>query len=175
MRKLILGASHEHSTVRGFISGWCYILRESFLIMLPVLLILLPCVSTKAASLSPTEETVIEEAYDEFTDDTDTSMDGSDTVSDSDISGQDSAPLEVVVQASDEEIEALNTIISLLSEEDEGVPVDETPVYSSLDEFEALPVTVSRYEYEILKRLEFLQYSQVILIGLIFILIFKKK
>lgn len=47
--------------------------------------------------------------------------------------------------------------------------------YDSLEEFEATPAQVTRYEYEILKRLEFMQYTQLILIGLIFILIFKKK
>jgi hypothetical protein len=52
---------------------------------------------------------------------------------------------------------------------------DEIIVYENLADFEASSVLLDRYQYELLERLEFLQYSQVILISLIFVLIFKKK
>lgn len=65
------------------------------------------------------------------------------------------------------------TLISFLSEE--SAQSEEITIYENLAEFEASSVLVDRYQYELLKRLEFLQYSQVIMIGLIFVLIFKKK
>lgn len=71
----------------------------------------------------------------------------------------------------------------LASEEDkldvaglEGDTADIPVVYaSSLDEFLQEPLAVDRYQYEILKRLEFIQYALAILISLIFVLIFKRK
>lgn len=59
-------------------------------------------------------------------------------------------------------------------EEPEPDPTD--PIeYGDLEEFLEQPVTVNRYEYEILKKLEFLQYAFVIELALIFLLIFRKK
>lgn len=43
-----------------------------------------------------------------------------------------------------------------------------------LDLFEQMPINVTRYEYDILKRLEFLQYAVSIMIGFMMIFIFKK-
>lgn len=65
------------------------------------------------------------------------------------------------------------TLISYF--ETQMTDTQELTVYENLTEFEDTPAQVTRYEYEILKRLEFMQYTQLILIGLIFILIFKKK
>lgn len=48
-------------------------------------------------------------------------------------------------------------------------------VYDNLEEFESSPVYVDRYEYEILKRLEFIQYAAAIIIALLFLLIFRRK
>lgn len=64
-------------------------------------------------------------------------------------------------------------LISFLS--DVETQSEEITIYENLSEFEASSVLVDRYQYELLKRLEFLQYGLVIMIGLIFVLIFKKK
>lgn len=53
--------------------------------------------------------------------------------------------------------------------------LNEPVMYATPEELEATPALLSRYEYEVLKRLEFMQYTALILIGLLFILIFKKK
>ena len=49
------------------------------------------------------------------------------------------------------------------------------PVYDTYEEFMESPVYVTRYENELLSRLEFLQYAMAIVIALLFLLIFKKK
>ena len=51
----------------------------------------------------------------------------------------------------------------------------ETILYTSLDDFKASAVLVDRYQYEILQKLEFIQYALVILIALLFLTILKKK
>ena len=48
----------------------------------------------------------------------------------------------------------------------------EYPLYETFEEFQASPVYVTRYEYEILNKLEFIQYALCFLIALIFLLIF---
>ena len=53
--------------------------------------------------------------------------------------------------------------------------LNEPVIYETPEELEATPALLNRYEYEVIKRLEFLQYTALILIGLLFILIFKKK
>ena len=52
---------------------------------------------------------------------------------------------------------------------------DYFPLYDTYEEFMASPLYVTRYEYEILNKLEFIQYALVLLIALIFLLIFRKK
>lgn len=49
------------------------------------------------------------------------------------------------------------------------------PVYDTYEEFMESPVYVTRYENELLSRLEFIQYALAIVIALLFLLIFKKK
>ena len=49
------------------------------------------------------------------------------------------------------------------------------PVYDTYEEFMASPMYVTRYEYELLGRMEFIQYALAIVIALLFLLIFKKK
>ena len=49
------------------------------------------------------------------------------------------------------------------------------PVYDTYEEFMESPVYVTRYENELLNRLEFIQYALAIVIALLFLLIFKKK
>lgn len=49
------------------------------------------------------------------------------------------------------------------------------PMYDSYEEFMASPIYVTRYENEILNRLEFIQYALALLIALIFLLIFRRK
>ena len=49
------------------------------------------------------------------------------------------------------------------------------PVYDTYEAFMESPVYVTRYEYELLNRLEFIQYALAIVIALLFLLIFKKK
>ncbi len=48
-------------------------------------------------------------------------------------------------------------------------------VYDTYEEFMSSPVYVTRYENEVLNRLEFIQYALALLVALIFLLIFKKK
>lgn len=163
---------HSSDSVQGSCLGWFHTLREGFIFVLPVVLMLLCCMQLDAAALPSTSgEDVIEEEVNESVDDTDTALDGSGTVSGGDSSGQILPEDEVDTEMSNELSEAFNAFISLLTEESD----EEIVVYESLEEFEATPASVTRYEYEVLKRLEFLQYSQAILIGLIFVLIFKKK
>ncbi len=52
---------------------------------------------------------------------------------------------------------------------------DELPLYESYESFLASPVYVTRYEYEVLNKLEFIQYALAIMIALLFLLFFKKK
>lgn len=49
------------------------------------------------------------------------------------------------------------------------------PGYDTYEAFMESPVYVTRYEYELLNRLEFIQYALAIVIALLFLLIFKKK
>lgn len=49
------------------------------------------------------------------------------------------------------------------------------PLYDSYEEFMESPLYVSRYENEILNKLEYIQYAYAIDIALLFLLIFKKK
>lgn len=49
------------------------------------------------------------------------------------------------------------------------------PVYDTYEAFMESPVYVTRYENELLNRLEFIQYALAIVIALLFLLIFKKK
>lgn len=49
------------------------------------------------------------------------------------------------------------------------------PMYDSYDEFMESPLLVTRYENEVLNKLEFIQYALAINIALLFLLIFKKK
>lgn len=64
--------------------------------------------------------------------------------------------------------EAFNQLI-----ENQAAESSEEIIYDNLDEFLQQPAKVSRFEYEILKKLEFLQYAIAILIALIFLLIFR--
>lgn len=64
--------------------------------------------------------------------------------------------------------EAFNQLI-----ENQAAESSEEFIYENLDEFLQQPAKVSRYEYEILKKLEYLQYAIAILIALIFLLIFR--
>lgn len=64
--------------------------------------------------------------------------------------------------------EAFNQLI-----ENQASESSEEIIYDNLDEFLQQPAKVSRYEYEILKKLEYLQYAIAILIALIFLLIFR--
>ena len=66
------------------------------------------------------------------------------------------------------------TVISATCDVTVFLPVeDEEP--TELEEFLQEPLEVNRYQYEILKRMEFMQYAQALMIALIFILIFKRK
>lgn len=56
---------------------------------------------------------------------------------------------------------------------DVGLAPDD--VTTDLEAFLSSPVSVTRYEYEILKRITYMQYAATISVGLIFILIFKTK
>lgn len=56
-----------------------------------------------------------------------------------------------------------------------GVDGSLYPLYTTYEEFMESPVYVTRYENEILNRLEFIQYALALLVALIFLLIFKKK
>lgn len=49
------------------------------------------------------------------------------------------------------------------------------PVYDTYEEFMESPVYVTRYENELLSRLDFIQYALAIIVALLFLLIFKKK
>lgn len=49
------------------------------------------------------------------------------------------------------------------------------PLYDSFDQFMESPLYVTRYENEVLKKLEYCQYAFAIEIALLFLLIFKKK
>lgn len=49
------------------------------------------------------------------------------------------------------------------------------PVYDTYEAFMESPVYVTRFENELLSRLEFIQYALAIMIALLFLLIFKKK
>lgn len=64
--------------------------------------------------------------------------------------------------------EAFNQLI-----ENQATESSEEIIYDNLDEFLQQPAKVSRFEYEILKKLEYLQYAIAILIALIFLLIFR--
>ena len=49
------------------------------------------------------------------------------------------------------------------------------PVYDTYEDFMESPVYVTRYENELLSRLDFIQYALAIVVALLFLLIFKKK
>jgi hypothetical protein len=127
--------------------------------------------STIESQIENTADT--EDNADELIDDSGTVVVDTGTVSGGDNLGPDSAESEVDASQDILGCTCAETLISFL--EVEAASEEEIPVYESLDEFLASPANIDRYQYEILKRLEFMQYSQMILIGLIFVLIFKKK
>ena len=49
------------------------------------------------------------------------------------------------------------------------------PLYESYEKFMESPLLVTRYENEVLKKLEFIQYALAISVALLFLLIFKRK
>lgn len=104
---------------------------------------------------------------------TGTALDDGTSNPDSGEAGQTTPESEVEDETVQNGCACTEAIISFLSEE--SAQSEEIVVYDDLAEFEASSALVDRYQYELLKRLEFLQYSQVIMIGLIFVLIFKKK
>ena len=68
------------------------------------------------------------------------------------------------------------TVVSASCDVTVSLPVvDEEEEPTELEEFLQEPIAVDRYQYEILKKLEFMQYAQAIMVTLIFILIFKRK
>jgi hypothetical protein len=53
--------------------------------------------------------------------------------------------------------------------------VSEDFVYTDLEEFESSSAYVDRFQYELIKKFEFIQYAAAIMIALLFLLLFKKK
>lgn len=93
------------------------------------------------------------------------------TVSGSEIPVVDTSALESMVadlQNSNAELRSMYDAAAAAEQETETV-------YDNLQEFISQPVPVNRYEYELLSRLEFMQYGIVILIALLFLILFKRK
>ncbi len=157
--------------LRGLALGCCYM-------VLGLVFAFSSGFRSEAAETSAVESQIentadTEDETDESVNDSYTSMVGTDTVSGGDNTGPDSSEGEVDVSQDNLGCTCTEALISYL--EVEAASEEEVTLYTSLEEFEASPAIVDRYQYEILKRFEFLQYSQMILIGLIFVLIFKKK
>lgn len=158
---------------RGFIAlGVCSIITIFWICLMPV-----RAMEMEPTITEPTETE--EEVIDEFTDDTGAVMDD-DTVSDSDgEAGPDNEEGEVASQTAGVRCTCGETIISYLESkaimEAELEASQEPVIYQTPEEFEATPALLTRFEYESVKRLNFMQYGMLIIIGLIFILIFKKK
>lgn len=171
MRKLKNCSDSHNRLLRGLALGCCYTLFGLVIAFSSGL-------CAQAAEIPAIEsETVISADMEgesvESVDDTNSVMDGSATVSGGDAGGQILPSDEVDDTTTYVGCTCAETLISFL--EVEAASEEEIPVYETLEEFLASPANVDRYQYEILKRLEFMQYSQMILIGLIFVLIFKKK
>lgn len=95
-----------------------------------------------------------------------------------DVSDQWDAPLSETENTTDNQYDVPETeAIPDVSSGDYAVHYisDSEIEYSDFDEFAASPVYVTRYEYELLNRLEFIQYALVIVIALLFLLFFRKK
>lgn len=70
-------------------------------------------------------------------------------------------------------LDSSESSVIVLSESD--LDSDIFPLYDSYEEFMESPIYVTRYQNEILNKLEFIQYASAIMIALLFLLIFKKK
>lgn len=159
--------------LRGIVAlGVCGIITSLWLCYLPV-----GATETEPVINEPQETE--EEILDSVDDDTGTIVDG-DVVDDSDSeSGQSSEEGEMEIPpvtvgcTCGEEIVAYFESQALMQAELDAM--NEPVIYATPEEIEATPALLSRYEYEVVKRLEFVQYCALILIGLLFILIFKKK
>lgn len=140
------------------------------------LMLNMPSIKVYATEADPIEQ--IEEEMEglengSINDDTGTAMDGNSVNPDNVETGQTDEEAPVPDESTATRCTCGETLIAYY--EAKLTESQELTEYEDLAEFEATPAQVSRYEYEILKRLEFMQYTQLILIGLIFILIFKKK
>lgn len=158
---------------RGLVAlGVCGIITSLWLCYMPV-------GATEAEPIVNEPQETEEVIVDSNNDDTGTSMDGApDDGSDSE-TGPDASEGEMedstvpIGCTCGTEIIAYLESKALMQAELEAA--EEPVIYQTPEELEATPALLSRYEYEVVKRLEFLQYAALILIGLIFILIFKKK
>lgn len=65
--------------------------------------------------------------------------------------------------------------VVLLSGTASGNNTVDSVIYTSYEEFMESPLYVTRYENEVLNKLEFIQYALAIIIAALFLLIFKKK
>lgn len=144
---------------------------------MPVYATSIPPIDFEEPEEQPEEQT--EEVVDEPDDDTDTALDGDSVSDNSSEDGQIDEEVQLEVQPVEIRCTCGETIVAYMQEvaiaEAEARALAEPVTYATEEEFLSSPATVTRYEYEILKRLEFMQYGALILIGLIFILIFKKK
>ena len=135
-----------------------------------------PSIKANATEVDPVEQIEEEMEGNEdgvIDDDTDTPVDGdTDNLSDSE-TGQTDEEARIPGESVQTGCTCGETLIEYF--ETQMTDSQELTQYENLEEFEAAPAQVNRYEYEVLKGLEFMQYTQLILIGLIFILIFKKK
>lgn len=165
MRMSLLSSNLRGRLSRGFALG-CFCLSV-FLFSSPA--------SVLAAETGEPEEILeeMEENENGIDDDASAGVAGDSVNSDSGEAGPDSSQGEVSDEVVQGGCSCSETLISFLS--DIEAQSEEITIYDNLAEFEASSVFVDRYQYELLKRLEFLQYGLVIMIGLIFVLIFKKK
>ena len=82
------------------------------------------------------------------------------------------------IESDNDDLQYIIQQLDALAEEDasEVSALDDVyQLYDSYDAFMESPVYVTRYELELLNRLEFIQYALCILIALIFLCIFRRK
>lgn len=150
-----------YSCIKGFVKI-CFVLPAALLMMCVISL------PVKAAELPA-------EALEASGDVADTAEDTDEpNLSDSSVSSGDvTAPegYQTVISADG----AVYYVSGLAEDPDASEEINYFPLYDSYEEFMESPLYVTRYENEILKKLEFYQYACAIEIALLFLLIFRKK
>lgn len=151
--------------------------RKYILALVMLMVFIMPCRIYAAELNVPETETDSEGELNGTLDNQSNNFEsGSDTISDySETVGFDDTVSGGDASGSLTRDEIIYLLQSVSVDDTNEVKEDYFPLYESYEDFMESPLYVTRYENEVLKKLEFMQYAQAIMIALLFLLIFRKK